>query len=55
MALSHFRMLNNEFLNKDKDVVPEQATVIILDSKSAILMANNGDRIQNILWGNSSI
>ena len=33
MSLSHFRMINNELLNKDTYLVPEQAPVIILDSK----------------------
>ena len=33
---AHFRILNNELLNKDPDVVPEQAHIIILDIKSAI-------------------
>ena len=33
MVLAHFRMLNNELLNKDLDMVPEQATLVILDSK----------------------
>ena len=42
MALAQFRMLNNELLNNDPDVVPEQAFLIILDSKSAIYMAKNG-------------
>ena len=41
MYLSHFRMLNNEFLNKDPDVVPEQAPLIILNSKSDVCMARN--------------
>ena len=41
MALPHFRMLNNEFLNNDPDVVPEQAPMIILDSKSGIYMTKN--------------
>ena len=31
--LSHFRKLNNEFLNKDSYVVPEQAPLIIFDRK----------------------
>ena len=34
MALAHFIVLNNELLNKDPDVVPEQEYVIILDFKS---------------------
>ena len=36
MDLSHFRMLNNEWFSKDPEVVLEQATLIILESKSAI-------------------
>ena len=35
-------MLINELLNKDTDIVPEEAPLIVLDSKSAICMANNG-------------
>ena len=42
MALAHFRMLNNESLNKDLDVVQEQAPIIIVDIKSAMCMDNNG-------------
>ena len=42
MDLAHSRILNNELLNKDTDVVPEQAPLIILDSKSDICMAKNG-------------
>ena len=42
MALANFRMLNHELLNTDPDLVPEQAPLIVLDSKSAICMANNG-------------
>ena len=42
MALAHFRMLNNEFLNKDPYVVPEQVPLIILDRKSDICMDKNG-------------
>ena len=36
MALAHFRMLIHEFLNKDPDIVPEEAPLIVLDSKSAM-------------------
>ena len=43
MALAHFRMLINEFLNKDLDIVPEEAPLIVLDSKSAMFMDNNGN------------
>ena len=35
-------MINNEPMNKDPDVVPEQSPFIILDSKSAVYMAKNG-------------
>ena len=49
MALAHFSMLNNEFLNKDTDVVPEKPPLIILDTKSAVGMAKDGkDTKQNI-------
>ena len=41
MALAQFRMLNNNFPNKDPDVVPEQSPLIILDSKSAVCMSKN--------------
>ena len=33
MDIAHFRMLNNEFLEKDPDMVPEQSPIVILDSK----------------------
>ena len=42
MALAHFRMLIHELLNNDPDIVPDKAPLIILDSKSAALMAKNG-------------
>ena len=42
MVLSHFRMLINGFLNKDPDIVPEEAPMIVLDSKSSMCMDNNG-------------
>ena len=42
MALVHFRMLIHEMLNKDPDIVPWEEPTIILDSKSAVCMANNG-------------
>ena len=35
-------MLIHEFLNKDTDIVPEEAPLLVLDSKSYICMANNG-------------
>ena len=36
------RMLINELLNKDPDTVPEEAPIIILDSKYAVFMYKNG-------------
>ena len=42
MALAHFRMLIHELLNTDPDIVPQEAPLIVLDSKSAMCMANNG-------------
>ena len=42
MALACSRMLINSFLNKDPDIIPEEAPLIILDSKCALCMANNG-------------
>ena len=41
MDLAHFRMLINEFLNKDQDIFPEEAPLIILYSKYALFMDNN--------------
>ena len=35
-------MLINELLKKDTDIVPEEATLIILDSKSDVFIARNG-------------
>ena len=42
MALAQFRMLIHEFLNEDTDMVPKEAPLIVLDSKSAMCMAKNG-------------
>ena len=42
MALAHFRMIIYEFLDKDTDIVPEEDPLIVLDSKSAMCMSNNG-------------
>ena len=47
MDLPHFRMINNEFLNKDPDVVPQQALLIVLDIKSYVCMANIGKDINH--------
>ena len=42
MDLSLFRMLIHEFLNKDTDIVPEEAPLIILNRNGDVCMANNG-------------
>ena len=42
MALAHVGMVINELLNKDPDMVPEEAPLIVLDSKFSICMAKNG-------------
>ena len=42
MDLAHFRTLIREFLNKEPDIVPEEAPLIVLDSKSVICMDKNG-------------
>ena len=42
MDLTHFRMIIHEFLNKDPDIVPEEAPMIVLDSKYSMCMAKNG-------------
>ena len=42
MALAHFSMFFHELLNKDPYIIPEEAPLIVLDSKSAMCMANNG-------------
>ena len=59
MDLTNFMMLIHEFLNKDPDKVPEEATLIILDIKSAVCMDKNGKdnehtrhiaRRVNVVW-----
>ena len=42
MALAHFRMLIHLFLNEDPYMVPKEATLIVLDRKSAMCMVKNG-------------
>ena len=42
MALAHFSVLINGFINKDQDIVPDEAPLIVLGSKYAMCMANNG-------------
>ena len=41
MDLAHLKMLIHELLNKDQYIVPYEAPRILLDSKSAVCMANN--------------
>ena len=40
-------MLIYELLNKDTDIVPEEATLIILNSKSSMCLAKNGKDSKN--------
>ena len=47
MALAHFRMLVHEILNEDTDIVPKEAPLIVLDSKSSMYMAKNGKDTEN--------
>ena len=47
MALAHFRMLVHELLNEDPDMVPKEAPLIVLDSKSDMCMAKNGRDTKN--------
>ena len=42
MSLVYFRMLIHELLNKDTDIFPEGAPLVVLDIKSSMCMANNG-------------
>ena len=42
MDLAHFRVLIHEFLDKDPDIVPEEAPLCIFYSKSAVFMVYNG-------------
>ena len=42
MTLAHFRMLVAELLNKDPDMVPREAPLIILDRKCDQCMVKNG-------------
>ena len=47
MALAHFRILINEFLNKDPYIVLEESLLIVLDRKSAMCMAKNVKWVPN--------
>ena len=40
-------MFIHELLNKDPDIVPEEAPLIVLYSKSAMCMAKNGKDIKH--------
>ena len=42
MALAHRSILTHELLNKDPDILPEEAPLIVLDSNSAMCMSKNG-------------
>ena len=42
ISLTHFRMLIHNCFNKNTYIVPEKAPLIILDSKYAVCVANNG-------------
>ena len=41
MVLAHFRMLINELINSDPDIVSEEPLLIFLDSKYVMCMAKN--------------
>ena len=47
MALAHFRILIHDFLNKDPDIVPEEAHLNILDSRSAACIVINGNETKH--------
>ena len=48
MALSNFRSLIHESLNKDPDILPEEPPIFIFDSKSFAYMAKNGKDTKKI-------
>ena len=59
MVLAHCSMLIHELLNKYPNIVPEEAPLIVLDSKSTMCMSNNGKytkhtrhiaRIIHLVW-----
>ena len=47
MALAYFIMLIHELLNKDPEIVPEEATLIVLYIKSDMCMSKNGKDTKN--------
>ena len=46
--LAHFKMLIHDFFSKDPYIVPDEDPLIILDSNSAVFMANNGKDTKHI-------
>ena len=38
MSLEHFKMFIHEVLNKYPDIVPEEAPLVVFDSKSGMFM-----------------
>ena len=49
MALSNFRLLIHELLNKDPDIVPEEYPLVIFYIKSDVYINNNGKYIKNTI------
>ena len=47
MSLARFRMLINEFLNKDPDMFTEEYTLIVFNSKYSMCMAKNDKDTKN--------
>ena len=47
MALAHFKMLIHELLDKDPDIVPEEAPLVVLDSRSSMCIAITGKYIKH--------
>ena len=52
MGLSYSRMLNNELLNKDSDLVPQKAHLDVLNSIPAIFMDKNDKYTKNTRHNN---
>ena len=50
MDLAYFRMLIHELLNKYPDIFPEEAPLIILDSKYAVFMTKNGKDTKHTMY-----
>ena len=50
MDLAYFRMLIHELLNKYPDIFPEEAPMIILDSKYAVFMTKNGKDTKHTMY-----